>query len=388
MSKRSTIEKDYRGFEQGPIRPPSEASSLLVRLTRNCPWNRCTFCSVYKRDKFSLRPLNHVLRDIDAVHRHVVAIQEMTEKSGAMTYVGLESLAKALDGGERMAFYAAANWIGSGMQSIFLQDGNSLVLPPDHLVAILQHLRQRFTGGKRITSYARSHTVDRISDTDLARIAKAGLNRIHIGMESGSDRVLAMVQKGAEKATHIRAGLKVKQAGIELSEYVMPGLGGRALSKEHALETADALNWIDPDFIRLRTLRIPRHTELISEWSAGAFEKLGDREVAEETLLFLEALDGIASTLKSDHILNLFEDAEGTFPEGKERITAVFRRFLGLPAEEQVLYLVGRRSGLFSCLKDLEDPGRRRKAQRMVRQLQVVPENVDQVIEELIKRFV
>jgi hypothetical protein len=185
---------------------------------------------------------------------------------------------------------------------------------------------------ERITSYARSHTVARIADADLEAFAAAGLNRIHIGLESGSDRVLTRMKKGVTKAGHIKAGQKIKQAGMQLSEYVMPGLGGRDLSRDHALETADCLNQIDPDFIRLRTLAIPNHTELYQDFDAGRFEKLTDREMAEETLLFLEHLEGITSTIKSDHILNLFQEVDGRLPEDKAAMTAVIRELSGFGA--------------------------------------------------------
>jgi hypothetical protein len=388
MRDKNKVEEEYAGFEQGAIRPPSEASSLLLRLTRNCPWNRCSFCPVYKRHKFSLRPLEHILLDIDAVQRHVATIRELADQAGGLTYAGLEARARRLESPDQAAFYAAANWVSAGMQSIFLQDGNSLVLPPERLVTILEHIRHCFPSVERITSYARSHTIDRISDADMARLARAGLNRIHIGMESGSNRVLALVNKGSDKAAHIRAGQKVKRAGIQLSEYVMPGLGGRALSQEHALETADALNQIDADFIRLRTLAIPKRGDLFEQWSAGSFEKLSDPEVAAETLLFIESLHGITSTIKSDHILNLFGEVEGRLPDAKPQMLEVFRRFLALPAAEQVLYQVGRRNGLFSRLTDLADPARRGKARSIVQQLEVTPENVDQYVVELMKRFV
>ena len=216
-----------------------------------------------------------------------------------------------------MALYAARNWLLAGGTSVFLQDSNSLIIKPDHLVTILLHLKAAFPGIERITSYARSQTIARMDDADLARIAAAGLNRIHIGLESGCDEVLARVKKGADKAAHILAGCKVKQAGMELSEYYMPGLGGRALSRQHALESADALNRINPDFIRLRTLALPEGLELTREQANGGFEKMGDRETAEELLLFLQSLSGITSRVKSDHILNLFEEIDGILPDDR-----------------------------------------------------------------------
>ncbi len=377
---------EYHGFEQGPIRPPSEASSLLIRVTRNCPWNRCTFCPVYKGSDFSLRPLEHVLRDIDTVHHFVSLLQE--KFSTNFTTADLAPLTRELDHGERMAMSAAINWIRGGMRSIFLQDANSLIIKPDDLITILKHLQSRFPQTERITSYARSHTIRRIKDDKLAEMHAAGLNRIHIGMESGADKVLKLIKKGSTKEDHIEAGLKVKKAGMQLSEYVMPGLGGLELSKEHAVETADALNAINADFIRLRSLAIPNHVELYQLYSKGEFTKLTDHQTAEEILLFLEKLDGITSTVKSDHILNLFEEIEGKLPDDKKKMTSVISDFLELPPHEQMLYQVGRRTGVFRQLSDLNEPAKRAHAEATCQRFQVTPENVNDAIDELMKRFI
>ncbi|MBC8159204.1 MAG: radical SAM protein, partial [Alphaproteobacteria bacterium] len=172
-------------------------------------WNKCTFCELYKGEKFSLRPKEHVMEDIRAVRRCVEAIRK-----------------NELPGGDDWAYYSARNWVQNGMQSVFLQDANSMIVKPDVLVEILDFLRAQFPEIRRITSYARSHTISRIRDEDLKHIAEAGLNRIHIGMETGCDAVLKLVNKGTDKAAQILAGQRVKAAGIELSEYVMPGLGG------------------------------------------------------------------------------------------------------------------------------------------------------------------
>ena len=288
-------QESYQGFEQGPIRPPSEAYSLLVRVSRNCPWNRCKFCHLYKGSRFSIRPVEHVKRDIDAVYRHVESVRALGDHTGTITRGDIQPLAASLEPTEWPAFQAAVNWVASGMESIFLQDANSLIVPPADLLEILRHLQTCFGRGIRITSYARSHTIARIKDQDLAAFAAAGLNRLHIGLESGSDEVLKMVSKGVTKATHIKAGRKVKRSGIELSEYIMPGLGGRALSAAHATETADALNQINADFIRIRTLALPTTVPLYADYAAGRFEKSGDVEMAAELLALLEMLEGIDS---------------------------------------------------------------------------------------------
>ncbi len=366
----------YNGFEQGPIRPPSESGSLLIRVTRNCPWNRCTFCGLYKDTTFSLRPVSHVLKDIDLVRRLVEKITNGDTKYSPTIQ------------GEDMAFYAALNWVRNGMKSVFLQDSNSLIIKPDDLVSILQYLTDAFPEIERITSYARSHTIARINNQDLDRMAAAGLNRIHIGMESASDKVLALVKKGTDKAMQIRAGLKVKRAGMQLSEYFIPGLGGKVLSREHAVETADALNQINPDFIRLRTLAVPNNVELFKDLSAGTFEPMTDIMVAEEILLFIESLRSITSTVKSDHIVNLLQEVEGTLPEGKKRMTSVIKRFLSMEIDEQRLYQIGRRTGIFSRLEDLNDPELRKYAERKYVDLKVTPQNIDHIVARFMRRFI
>ena len=378
----------YQGFELGPIRPPSEAQSLMLRITRNCPWNKCTFCGLYKGETFSIRPVEHVKQDIDTIRQMIDDIEQVMAQPGGGSRQALFELQARRPAADQIAFQMALNWFQSGMQSIFLQDANTLIIKPDDLVAILNYARAAFPQVARITSYARSHTVARISDADLARIAAAGLNRIHIGMESAADAVLAFVKKGVDKQNHIDAGQKVKRAGIELSEYYMPGLGGVEFSTEHALESADALNRIDPDFIRIRTLAIPEQVELFNAVASGAFTPCGDRQMADELLLFLDRLHGISSTVKSDHILNLFQDVEGSLPQDKEKITAPIHTFQRLPPDEQLLYLVGRRTGIFSRIDDLTDVELRGHAEKARAAHRVTLENVEEFAAEMVKRYI
>jgi len=388
MSAKSRKVEEYKGFEQGPIRPPSEAYSLLIRVTRNCPWNKCKFCPVYKGEKFSLRPAAHVKKDIDTVHKHIKALQQMSDGSGRISREDIDAYNANLPANERQAFMAALNWYAAGMESVFLQDANSLIIKSQDMIEILRHLRDRFPAIVRITSYARSHTVSRIKDEELKAMRDAGLNRIHIGLESGSDEVLDMIRKGASKEKHIKAGQKVVRAGIELSEYIMPGLGGRALSRTHALETADALNQINPDYIRIRTLAIPSSVPLAEDYESGRFEKLTDYETIQELLLLLENLDGIQSKVKSDHILNLFQELEGKLPEDKGAMMETLRTFLNMPPHQRMLYQVGRRLGLFSRLTDLDNAALCRQVEDTCRQYGITPENADTVISDLMKRFI
>ncbi|UCG33833.1 MAG: radical SAM protein [Phycisphaerales bacterium] len=389
MSRAEGAREPAYCFEQGPIRPPNEATSLLIRVTRNCPWNRCAFCPVYKGKRFSVRAVEDVKADIDAVHAHVCALREVAEEEGGISRERLEALAERVGDEDMMSFSAAAHWFcAGGMKSIFLQDADSLVIKTRDLVKIIGHLRRRFGWVERITSYSRSRTIASKREADLTAIRESGLSRIHVGLESGSDEVLNMVRKGATKAVHIEAGRKAKEAGLELSEYIMPGLGGRALREVHARETADALNQIDPDFIRIRTLAVSPSAPLWKMCCDGAFEPCSDVEVAEELLMLIEGLEGIGSTVKSDHILNLFEDLEGKLPDDKERMVGMLRRFLDMDAESQGLYQVGRRLGVFAGLGDLEDRGKRDRVDELCRRMGVTSENVDEFASGMMRRFV
>jgi len=378
----------YFGFEQGPIRPPNEAHSLLLRVTRNCPWNRCTFCPVYKGARYSKRSVDHVKKDIDSVYRCVDILQGIADTHDGLPIAQVRTVTDNLDSGEGVAFDSAFRWFRAGMSSIFLQDADSLTVRPSELIEILKYIRTRFPFVNRVTSYSRSSTIARIDEEDLKAMRESGLDRVHVGLESGSDNVLKLVKKGATKAIHVSAGLKAKRAGLELSEYVMPGLGGVRLSEEHALETADALNQINPDFIRLRQLAIPIVAPLSKNHMEGRFERCTDTMVVGELLTLIKNLKGITSVVKSDHILNLFSEVEGTLPKDKERMLEPLQAFLTMNPEKQRLYQIGRRIGVFSTLKDMDDSLRVVRVQEAYDALGVTAENIDHIVEELMKRFI
>jgi len=369
--------KPYQGFEQGPIRPPSEAASLLLRVTRNCPWNRCTFCSVYKKQKFSLRPVADVIADIDTIHHFTTQLQE-GQNSRDVT-------AQNLTPSEWSALDAARSWLAEGMKSIFLQDADSLVIRPQNLISILRHIKMRFPEVERITSYARSDSVARISAGDLAEIAVAGLNRIHIGMETASETILQMVSKGVSKEVHVEAGLKVKAAGMELSEYVLTGIGGREFSREHAIETADALNRINPDFIRFRTLHLMDSVNLFANAGDHRYQWTSDLVQAEEILLLLERLENITSYVKSDHSYNLLQEIDGKLPDYRQHLLGILRTFIGMAPHDRAVFQVGKRSGHFVRLGDMEIPSRRKQVEELCRQSGITPDNVDEQLHGMIQ---
>lgn len=344
-------------FEQGPIRPPSEARSLLLRFTRNCPWNRCSFCPIYQGQPFSRRSLAEIKADIDAVRAIIDELQGLAERLDGGDRIGSRTLERVHTNRRYSPHHRhLAQWLRHAEGTVFLQDANSLVLSTDVLVAALSYLKHRVPGIRRVTTYARSSTVARKSPAELAEIRQAGLDRLHIGLESGADPVLAFVHKGVTAAQHITAGRRVIAAGLTLSEYVMPGLGGVQWSRLHALETARVLNAIDPHFIRLRSLRVPPHSALYRELAAGRFTPLGDDDLVREIRLFIEALDGIRSTVRSDHIMNLLPEVDGTLPQDQHKMLGVMDRYLAMPEGERLLYRLGRRGGALQSLDDLDDP--------------------------------
>ncbi|NLJ27211.1 MAG: radical SAM protein [Deltaproteobacteria bacterium] len=377
-------------FEQGPIRPPSEAGSLLLRFTRNCPWNKCTFCPVYKGQKFSRRSLGEIRRDIDTVHKIIEKLHLISHsmgEGGRLTRPVLNAVLTSNRYGN--IFRHVAVWYFSGKGTVFIQDANSLMLPSEELVQALVYLKAQVPGVRRITSYARSSTIARKNLDELQEIREAGLDRIHIGLESGSDRVLQFVKKGTTAAQHIEAGRKVIQAGMTLSEYIMPGLGGRELSRDHALETARVLNAIDPHFIRLRSLRIPPRTPLYQDKVAGRFTPLPDDDTVREIRLLIESLEGIQSKLTSDHIMNLLGDVQGTFPQDKGSMLSVIDRYLDLPYEDRLLYRLGRRGGALQSVDDLWDPSLRARLEKARRDLEAESgADLEQIITELGDQYI
>jgi len=344
-------------FEQGPIRPPSEATSLLIRVTRNCPWNKCAFCHTYRGSKFELRSVEEVKKDIQTIKDIADQIVGFSWKLGEDGHVNRNVLKQIYNSNVfcNDFFQTVAGWLYFGGENVFLQDANSLILKTTDLLAILDFLREKFPQIKRITSYCRSHTAARKTVGEFEQFKKAGLSRIHIGMESGSDEVLSLIHKGVTASEHIKAGLNIRQAGIELSEYVMPGLGGEKWTRQHALETARVINAINPDFIRLRTLYVVPGTGMDELMKKGEFQPLNDEDILREINLFIENLDVQGTYLASDHILNLLEELEGKLPADKPVILSAIRRFFELSAEERIIFRLGRRSGALRKLDDLAD---------------------------------
>ncbi len=373
-------------FELGPIRPPSEAYSLLIRATMNCSWNRCKFCNVYKGRKFQLRPVEDIKRDIKMAKLIHDKVGELSWRSGCRGRVR-DVAGMMLSNPLNEAFRNVALWLYAGGESAFLQDANSLIMRTNELAEVVAFLRETFPGIKRVTSYARSKTAAKKGLDELMALREAGLSRIHIGLESGYNPLLQYMDKGVTAAEHVRGGKNVVEAGLSLSEYVVLGLGGKKMWREHAIYTARVLNEINPDFIRVRTLNVTSGMLLRDEVESGNFARATDEEILEEERLLIEHLECRTSYV-SDHIGNLLQEIEGELPQDKEKMLAVIDRFQALPSEERTNFKVGRRVGIYARLDDLYDATKHQAVEQVVHRISQGGTQVDEsVIYALMKDF-
>lgn len=378
-------------IEQGPIRPPSEAQSLLLRITRNCSWNRCEFCHIYKGQRFTLRTVEEVKQDIDTIKDMVSELRNLSWSMGLGGEIKPPLASSLLNrpGLSPEGYRSVLLWLYNGGKNVFLQDADNLAHRTKNLVEILMYLKSAFPSIERITTYSRAKTVSRKSLDELKQLHDAGLSRIHIGLESGCDAVLTMVQKGVTARELVDAGVKVRQSGISLSEYIMPGLGGRTMWREHAIETARVLSQIDPDYIRVRTLKVLDIMPLRQRVESGELVLMSDDEIVAELRLLIENLDGIHSHFVSDHILNLLEGLEGKFPDAKETMLALIDRYLALDQSGRDNFRLGRRAGFYRSLDDMDNPSLRSRVDQVMKRIEEEnPGGLDQTISELMESFI
>jgi radical SAM superfamily enzyme YgiQ (UPF0313 family) len=272
----------------GPIyRPPSEADSLLIQATVGCPHNLCTFCMVYKGGiKFKVRPVAEIKADLD----------------------------------EAAAAY------GSRVRTLFFPAGNTIAMPAADLAEICRYGYALFPRLERITVYGSSQYICRKGADSLEELARAGLGRIHVGVESGDDVILTRIRKGAAAQDHINAGQMARAAGLEINAYVILGIGGRDRSETHARETARVINAMAPAVVRLRTFVPKVNTPLLADVQAGRFEMLGPHEVLAETLALLEGIT-VPIQVASDHYTNYIE-VSGRLPGDRDAMLQTLRRAL------------------------------------------------------------
>lgn len=273
-------------YEGRVFRPPSEAYSLIVQVTIGCSHNKCTFCDMYKEKQFRVRPLEAVKRDFDEARRMYRRVER-----------------------------------------IFLADGDALMCRAEHMAEILRYIKQLFPECERVTSYGSPKSVLVKTQAELNELHALGLDMIYLGLESGSDTVLARINKGETADEIVRAGLMVKAAGMKLSVTCIAGLGSTELSEEHAVKTAEALSRMKPEYIGLLTLLFELPTPLMRDWQEGRFYLMNPIEIAQETLVLLEHIDCEGSVFRANHASN-YVNLAGTLNADREAMCEKLRAAL------------------------------------------------------------
>ncbi len=297
-------------IDSGPMGPIGEGESLILRTTCNCPWNRCLFCNVYKGRRFRIRKVKDIKQDIEKVKR---AEELLVETSGGrISQLSFEKVLKLFNFSSVHEVFAlkrtmmnVGNWIFHGKRRVFLQDADSLIMKTDQLEEVLLYLKERFPSVEEFSSYARSKTCFRKSFDELKRLKNAGLSWLLVGIESGSDRVLKFMKKGVTSIEHVEGGKKVVESGIKMAAFIMPGLGGRDLSKEHVDETIKVLNSIKPYEVRIRSLAVLKGSPLFEKFLKGEFQPASEDQMIDEIERIIKGLefDCIFETLQMTNVL-------------------------------------------------------------------------------------
>ena len=270
-------------------RPPSEARSLIVQVTYGCSHNTCCFCDMYKEKRFTIRPLQEVLED-----------------------------------------FAMARQYYSHVRRVFLADGDALMRKQEDLEIILDYIRETFPECERVTSYASPGSIHAKTSEQLVTLREKGLEMVYMGLESGSDAVLELMQKGHTAAAIIAAGQKVRAAGIKLSVTAISGLGGQAMWQTHAVETGKAFSAMKPEYIGILTLMQEPGTPLVEWIRRGEFKVLTPTQILQETALMLRNIDSEGSVFRMNHASN-YLNLRGTLNEDTEAMLARIEAGLNAP---------------------------------------------------------
>ena len=271
-------------YDTPVFRPPSEARSFILRVTRGCAHNKCTYCNMYRGVPFQ------ILKD-----------EEISRQIALAAHFGKDRVRR-----------------------VFLADGDALVLPTAKLLKILQALRDTFPKLQRVSSYAAPKDILRKSEDELRQLKEAGLQLLYYGMETGDDATLKAVNKGVNGEEAVEAGRRVTASGMKLSIMVILGLAGKEGSYRHAIETAKAINIIQPTMWSALCLMLYRGSELLEQFERGEFNPLSPAECMEELYIMMENVNLPADKhclFRSNHISNYIPLA-GTLPKDKQKLLA------------------------------------------------------------------
>lgn len=342
-------------FRIGPFRPPSESNSLLLQVTQGCTWNKCKFCQMYRQTPFKVFSVESIKQDIDTMKKYEQLALECKDSEDKWDLEKLKNKLQGMSRSEANCARMVFNWLLDGGKTVFLQDGNTLALSASKLTEVLNYLRKVFPQIERITSYGRAETLAQVSAEEYKQLKKAGLDRIHSGFETGSQKVLDFINKGVTVEELIRAGKNIKAGGIELSVYFMPGIGGKELSEENALGMAHVVNEINPDYVRIRTAVIKEGTDLYKDYKASKMTLCSDDDKIREIQLLIKKIERCDGKLVSDHIINLLQEVEGNLKTDKEKMLNIIDSYLQMEEVERKMYQIIRRSGRANSLEYLKE---------------------------------
>ncbi|MBQ4649659.1 MAG: B12-binding domain-containing radical SAM protein [Firmicutes bacterium] len=266
-------------------RPPSEAYSLLVQITVGCTHNKCAFCTMYKNKQFRLRDPKEVIEDLDWARAHYRRVDRM-----------------------------------------FLCDGDALALKNSKLLFYLDYITEHFPECERITTYGRATAVMKKTDEELRELKEHGLDMVYLGAESGSQKVLDMMNKGETREDLIKGVQRLEAAGIKTSVTFISGLGGTEYWEEHAIESGKMITEMNASYVSLLTLMVQPPAPLYDEYVAGRFKMLKAEEVLAETCLLLQhAKPAKSCVFRSNHASN-YVSLRGNIPEDNEAMIAALKR--------------------------------------------------------------
>jgi len=267
-------------YEGDIFRPPSEAYSLIVQVTIGCTHNKCTFCSAFSEKHFRVRPFEDVKADFLEMRMYYRRVDR-----------------------------------------IFLADANAMCLSFDKLMRILNLIKELFPECQRVSAYSRAGDGLRKSPEELKALKEAGLGMVYIGAESGSPQILKMINKGEDRESLIAAVRKYEDAGILTSITFITGLGGKALTHEHAQMTASMINEMRASYVSLLTLMIRGSEPMYQDIQSGKMQLLSLDEILDETKELIEGInlpDDSPCVYRSNHASN-FLVLKGDLPRDKER---------------------------------------------------------------------
>ncbi len=273
-------------YEGNIIRPPSEANSILLQVTVGCSRNKCTFCGTYRGERFRIKPDSVIMADIEFAARYC-----------------------------------------RRQRRLFLCDGDALIIPQTRLLNILQAIRERLPWVTRVGTYANAKSLQMKSLEELQILKKHGLGIGYMGLETGDDVTLKMIDKGASAELMIAMGQKAREAGFKLSITVLLGIAGRQRSQIHAEATGRVLSAIDPEYVGALSLMLIPGTPLFDDHQAGKFPLLEPGEMLAELRSMIAATNLSRGLFHANHASN-YLPIKARLPKDKEATLALIDRAL------------------------------------------------------------